>query len=306
MHERRRAGKVCEDRTMEMTEIVTRLWPGREATWAPLGVIGSRHNVKVSLDDGEAFVLRGGGRDTALLGVDRRREYEACLTAAAVGVGPEVVEFLDADGVLVTRWIEGEVVSEERMCEPELLRRLAQALRAVHAGPPLPGRFDCFRIVEEYRSVVFSYGGAVPPEYAWARQVARRVEEARGRAPERLCHNDLVAANLIDDGTRLRIVGWEYAGMGDVFFDLACVAAHADLDEDRRALLLEAYVGSLRRQDVRALELMRFMADFREAMWGLAQTAVGEVGVDVAAHARQRFDRLARIAEEPSFVAALG
>jgi thiamine kinase-like enzyme len=290
---------------MDVTDVVGRLWPGREATWAPLGAIGTRHNVKVTLADGEAFVLRSGGRDTELLEIDRRREYEACLTAAAVGVGPDVIEFFEADGIVVTRWIEGEVVSEQQMREPDVLRRLAQALRAVHAGPPLPGRFDCFRVVEQYRSAVFSYGVAVPPEYAWARQVARRVEAARGRAPERPCHNDLIPANVIDDGARLRIVDWEYAGMGDVFLDLAGVAVHADLDEEGRAVLLEAYAGSLRHQDLQALDLMRFMADFREAMWGLAQVAIGEADVDLAAHAREQFDRLARIAEEPCFVAAL-
>jgi thiamine kinase-like enzyme len=182
---------------------------------------------------------------------------------------------------------------------------VAQALRAVHAGPPLPGRFDVFRVVEEYRSVVFERGAAVPPAYAGARQVARQVEAARGRAPERPCHNDLIAANLIDDGRRLRIVDWEYAGMGDVFFDLACVAAHADLDREERAALLEAYAGALRSPDVRALELMRFMVELREAMWALAQGAVGDVEHDFAAHAGRHFDRLAAIADDPQFRAAL-
>ena len=51
------------------------------------------------------------------------------------------------------------------------------------------------------------------------RPPARRA--ARGPAAERPCHNDLLTANFIDDGTRIRIVDWEYAGMGDVFFDLA-------------------------------------------------------------------------------------
>jgi thiamine kinase-like enzyme len=136
--------------------------------------------------------------------------------------------------------------------------------------------------------------------------VARQVEAARGRAPERLCHNDLIVANIIDDGKRLRIVDWEYAGMGDVFFDLACVAAHAGLDAEERAVLLEAYAGSARPQDVRALELMRFMAEFREAMWALAQGAIGELDYDFEGHAARHFDRLARIAEEAPFLAALG
>jgi hypothetical protein len=70
-------------------------------------------------------------------------------------------------------------------------------------------------------------------------------------------------------------------------------------------VLLEAYAGALRPQDARALELMRFMAEFREAMWALAQGAVGELEHDFASHGARHFDRLGRVAEEPSFRAAL-
>ncbi len=290
---------------MEVAAIAERLWPGRVSDVVVLGSGVTRHNVRVTLDTAETYVLRAGGRDTELLGIRREREHEASLIAAAVGVGPEVVEFLETDGIVVTRWIEGEVVTEERLRDPATLRRVAQALRAVHAGPPLPGRFDSFRVVEEYRSIVFSYGAEVPSAYAWARQMARRVEVARGRAPERPCHNDLVAANVIDDGRRLRIVDWEYAGMGDVLYDLAGIAVRAGLDADGRAVLLEAYAGRDGAEESRALELMRFMADFREAMWALAQSAVAEVDYDFEGHAERHFERLWQTADEPSFQQAL-
>jgi thiamine kinase-like enzyme len=290
---------------MDAGAIAERLWPGQVAELTVLGGGITHHNVRVTLDTGASYVVRGGGRDTELLGIGRDRELEASLTAAAVGVGPDVVDFLEPEGVVVTRWIEGEVVTAERLSEPATLRRVAQALRAVHAGPPLPGRFDSFRIVEEYRSIVFSYGAAVPPAYAWARQVARQVEVARGRAPERPCHNDLIAANVIDDGRRVRIVDWEYAGMGDVFYDLACLATHAGLDAAGRATLLQAYAGRDAVREARALELMRFMADFREAMWALVQGAVAEVAYDFHGHADRHFERLRVIAAEKSFQDAL-
>src|SRR4029079_14188882 len=100
--------------------------------------------------------------------------------AAAVGVGPEVIAFVQPEGWLVTRFIEGEIVSVERMREPGAIRRVAAALRPVHSGPPLPGRFDAFRIVEEYRSTAYAHGAPVPAEYVRARQVARAIERARG------------------------------------------------------------------------------------------------------------------------------
>ena len=293
---------MTEDR---LGRAVERVWPGRQPAWEVLGGGITNHNVKVEVD-GESFVLRIGGKDAELLGIDRRHEVEATRAAAAVGVGPEVVAVIEPEGWLVTRFLEGEIPPPERMREPDMLRRVAGALRAVHAAPPVGGRFDSFRVVEDYRSTAFERGAPVPPAYAWARQVARRIERLRRPAPERSCHNDLLNANFIDDGTRLRIVDWEYAGRGDVFFDLANFAVNHELDPPAREALLLAYFGEVRPEHVRALELMRFMSDFREAMWGVVQSAVSELDFDFAAYAAEHFERLERTAAEPSFQKALG
>ena len=70
-----------------------------------------------------------------------------------------------------------------------------------------------------------------------ARQLSWRI------APFRpvLCHNDLLPANLIDDGCRLWLVDWEYGGVGHPLFDLANVSANAALAEDQEIALLSAY-----------------------------------------------------------------
>jgi thiamine kinase-like enzyme len=290
---------------MRAEEVVERVWPGRTATTEVLGGRITNYNVKVTLDDGSAYVVRLARPDTELLGIDRFVEHEATLAAAAVGVGPRVVAFLETEGVLVTEFIRGEIVPPERMRDPDAIRRVAVSLRAVHQGPPLPGRFDSFRTVEEYRTIAFARGAVVPAAYVTARQIARRIEQARGAVPERPCHNDLVNANFIDDGRRVRIVDWEYAGMGDIHFDLASFATNHDLDEDGSRTLLAAYFGGVRRSDDRALELMRFMSDFREAMWGVVQSAVSDLAFDFAAYAAAYFERLERRAASAAFRAAL-
>jgi thiamine kinase-like enzyme len=285
--------------------LVERVWPGRQATVSVLGGGITNHNLKVEFDNGETYVLRIAGRDTELLGIDRSVEHQASLAAAAVGVGPEVVAFLEPEGYLVTRFVQGEIVPAERMHDPETIQRVAAALRAVHNGPPLPGRFDSFRVVEEYRSVAFAHGGTMPADYARARQLARQIERARGPAPERPCHNDLLNANFIDDGKRIRIVDWEYAGMGDVFFDLANFAVNHALEEEARRHLLASYFGAVRPEAARALELMRFMSCFREAMWGVVQQSISELDFDFKGYADEQFAHVAAIAVEPAFQAAL-
>ena len=285
-------------------EMVERIWPGRGATVEILGGGITNRNFKVSVD-GSTYVLRIGGRDTELLGIDRRAEYEASLAAAAVGVGPEVVAFIEPEGFLVTRYIEGDVVVPEAMREPEPLRRVAQALRAVHAGPPIPARFDSFRVVEAYAATAAAHGIPVPAAFERARETAARVERARGPVPERPCHNDLLTANFIDDGSRIRIVDWEYAGMGDVFFDLANFAVNNDLPEEETAELLRAYFGSVVPEHRRTLTLMRFMSDFREAMWGVVQQALSDLEFDFRSYANRHFERLERTAAERAFRRAL-
>jgi thiamine kinase-like enzyme len=283
---------------------VERVWPGRAAQFEVLGGGITNHNLKVEVD-GERFVLRVAGKDTGLLGIDRTVELAASEAAATLGIGPGVVEFVEPEGWLVTRFVEGEIPALERMREPAMLGRVARALRAFHDGEPIPGSFDSFRVVESYRQTALDRGGNVPDAYDRAHEVAARIEAKRSTDGPVPCHNDLLNANFLDDGERLRIVDWEYAGMGDRFFDLANFSINHELDGAQSEELLAAYFGEVRPADVEALELMRFMSDFREAMWGVVQTSVSELDFDFDAYAAEHFARLERTAAAPAFVAAL-
>ena len=90
---------------MEPEAIVARLWAGRDARLEPLGGGITNRNFKVTVGD-EAFVLRIGGKDTELLGIDRDAEHAASRIAAELGLAPEVVGFVEPEGYLVTRFVE--------------------------------------------------------------------------------------------------------------------------------------------------------------------------------------------------------
>jgi thiamine kinase-like enzyme len=289
----------------DLAAAVERVWPGRGASFEVLGGGITNHNAKVRVG-GDVLVLRVAGRDTELLGIDRRAEHEATRAAAAVGVGPEVVAFVEPEGWLVTRFIEGLSPAPDELRRPESLRRVAEALRRVHSGSTLPSRFDSFRVVEEYLATALERGAPSPEAWEWASAIAGRIEGVRAGAPVVPCHNDLLNANFIDDGEGLRIVDWEYAGMGDACFDLANFAVNHELDPAERSELVEAYRGEPSPRDERAVELMRFMSDFREAMWGVVQSVVSALEFDFAGYAAEHFERLRRIAAEPEFAEALG
>ena len=278
---------------MEPEQLAERVWPGRQVSIEPLGGGITNRNFKVEVG-GQEFVLRIGGTDTELLGIDREAEHAASSVAAELGLGPEVVAFIEPEGYLVTRFVDGEVGKID-------VDRVGGALRLLHDGPALPGRFDSFRVVEAYRATAREHGVAVPSAYEVAKEIADRIERRRSGAPLRPCHNDLLNANFIDDGIRLWLVDWEYAGMGDPFFDLGNFAVNHELPEEGENALLAAY-GS---DDGDALVLMRFMSDFREAMWGIVQLAISELDFDFGAYAEEHFERLARTAAEPRFLRAL-
>jgi thiamine kinase-like enzyme len=289
---------------MQPEAIAARVWPGRSVALEPLGGGITNHNFKVLLD-GEAFVLRIGGKDTELLGIDRSVEHGASVVAARLGVGPEVTAFLEPEGYLITRFIEGQPIPLEEMRQPEPVRRAASTIRKVHDGPLIPGRFDSFRVVETYAATAGAHGVQVPADYAWAKEIADEIEETRrGQSPVP-CHNDLLNANFLDDGKQIRIVDWEYAGMGDRFFDLANFSINHEFDDDANGALLEAYFGTSRDEDMRALHLMRFMSDFREAMWGVVQQGISELDFDFVAYATEHFERLRSTAAGPAFREAL-
>ncbi len=289
---------------MHVPDIVSRLWPGTQAAVEPLGGGITNENYKVTVD-GAAYVVRIGGKDTDLLGIDRAVEHAATVAAAAAGVGPEVVAFLEADGILVTRFIDGRPIPPEEMRRPETIRRAAAALRRFHEGSPIPGRFDSFRIVEAYRETAAEHGVRIPDAYARAKEWAGEIERGRGPQPLRPCHCDLLNANFIDDGAAVRIVDWEYAGMGDVFFDLANFSINHELTGEQDRILLAAYFGEARSADVASLALMRFMSDFREAMWGVVQQGISDLDFDFVAYADEHFARLERTAADPAFAEAL-
>jgi thiamine kinase-like enzyme len=289
---------------MRPEDIVARVWPGRTAAVEPLGGGITNHNFKVAVNGG-TYVLRITGKDTDLLGIDRRAEHGASLVAAELGVGPEVVAFVEPEGYLLTRFIEGREVPPDEMRRAETVRRAAETLRRVHDGPAIPGRFDSFRVVEAYCVTASARGVRLPADYAWAKELADRIEPTRRAQPAAPCHNDLLNANFIDDGERLRIVDWEYAGMGDRLFDLANFSINHDFGEPEDRMLLSAYFGAARSSDLAALRLMRFMSDFREAMWGVVQQGVSALDFDFVGYAEEHFERLRRTAAEPRFREAL-
>jgi thiamine kinase-like enzyme len=296
----------------QLTEALQRVpeTAGRPLTLTPLSGGITNRNFLITIDgEADRYVIRLAGNDTHLLGISREVEHAATVAAAGVGVGPEVAAFIRPEGYLVTRFIIGAPVSLEEVHRPETLERVADSIRRIHGGPAIPGLFVPLRVAEAYLALADARG--VPPPAGWgaAHTIGHRIERALLDAPQPIlpCHNDLLNANFIDDGERIRIVDWEYAGMGDPFFDLGNFSINHELTPDEDVALLAAYdqVEAPDPARLARLTLMRVVSDFREAMWGVLQQGISTLDVDFVAYADEHFERLARHAAEPRFERAL-
>lgn len=259
---------------------------------------GGITNANYRVDAGEgSFVVRIPGADSELLGIDRRREH-ACTTAAAeAGVGPEVVHFFEDWGVLVTRFIQGEKIPPEKIRKSENIRRVVESLRRIHTGKRFPGTFCPFQTVKDYLRTARKKGvKAFPEDFDSLFAALMETEQALSEsdAPAAPCHNDLLNENFLDDGKTIRMVDWEYAAMGDLFFDLGNFAVHHEFSDDEERMLLEAYFGRYADRDHARLKRMKIASDLREAMWGMVQIGISKLKFDFSGYANKHFDRFRR------------
>jgi thiamine kinase-like enzyme len=259
------------------------------------GITNRNYRVRMG---GEDLVLRVCGHGTEVLGIDRTTEEIAARRAAAGQIAPPVVAFLSDVPALVTRWLPGGELTAEELRTPGMLAQVAEMLRRLHASPALPTSFPVFRLVEEHAALA----GALPPSYERLLALARRIEASLA-GPEHEpvpCHNDLLTANFVRDGSRVCIVDWEYAGMNDRYFDLGNLSVNNGLDAEQDRALLELYFDEpVTDARVAALSLMRVISDFREAMWGAVQERRSDLDFDYARYAAEHFARLERAADDP-------
>ena len=250
-------------------------------------------NYKIGVGN-EAFVVRLGGNDTEFLGINRKTEYECTRAASLAGVGPETIAYLEPEGYLVTRFIFGIGISADQIGSQTNIQRVVGSMKLYHAIEHFPGSFSPFRVAEEYAKTAHSFNVKLPQKMDWYLERSSEIEKAMyGREPlkTRPCHNDLLNANFIDDGTRIRIIDWEYGGMGDIFFDLGNFAVQHDFNDKQDEMLLKAYFDSPTDSQRAHLKLMKIMSDLRESMWGMVQKGISKLDFDYIGYAEKFFAR---------------
>jgi thiamine kinase-like enzyme len=251
----------------------------------------TNRNYKVTTPDG-TFVARIASGGTELLAIDRDCEYRNSVTAAAAGAGPAVLEYRPRDRLLVLRYIEGRTLDSADVADERNIPRIAVACRRLHAGGRFVNDFDMFDIQRGYLAVTRSRGFRIPAGYDGLLPPFSAAERALAARPAATvpCHNDLLAANFIDDGDRIWLIDYELSGNNDPCFELGNIAAESHLSEDALAALVTAYYGQPRRSMIARARLLGLVSMYGWTLWGAIQNGASPIDYDFWSWAMERFE----------------
>ncbi|MCZ6875402.1 MAG: phosphotransferase family protein [bacterium] len=273
---------------------------GKSTSHTPLEGGITNQNYKVDVDDA-AYVVRIGGENTEVHGIHRPTEFKCAQAAFKTGIAPEIIAFLPEENVFVTQFITGRTLTDADIRRPDTLRQIVQLMKRYHAIKDFAGHFSVFDISQSYLTLATEFGSPLPDNISDIFALAQRFETALSQHQEPLvaCHNDLLAANFIDDGERLWLLDWEYAGWGDRFFDLANLSVNNGFSDKEDHLLLTSYFGQYSRSTRARLKLTRILSDLREGLWGMVQWAVATLDFDYENYGLQHLERFNQAGRSP-------
>jgi thiamine kinase-like enzyme len=250
----------------------------------------TNRNYKLETEKG-AFMLRIAGERTELLGIDRANEFSSSQMAFQTGVGTEPITYLDTHAAILSRFIPNALTLDPETATARL-ERIVPRLRAFHDATEIPAKFSPFETVRNYHKLALEHGVKFPNDLPNILEQMARIEIAlQPHARACPCHNDLLPANFLDDGSRIWIIDWEYAGNGNPFFDLGNLAVNLDLNHSACHLLLEMYFGKTDAKLEAQLQLMRLASDLREAFWGFLQSGISTLEFDFIEYGNKHLNR---------------
>lgn len=219
---------------------------------------------------GAQYVLRLDKPGARELGLNRRNEKQVLAALAAAGLAPAPLFFDLSEGILVRHYLPGRSWTQEDLANAGQLRRLARLLHELHAVTPVGIAFDPVRAARRYARQLQDVD---------CTEIVQRVEKLAAqlsKLPQSLvlCHNDLVCQNILE-GDSLGLIDWEYAAVGDRFFDLAVVLQHHGLGDEMSRIFLTSYLG--RNARVSELKRLSLQRDFYQCLLDLWRLRVERV-----------------------------
>jgi thiamine kinase-like enzyme len=248
----------------------------------------------VATDQGRKYFVRM-GNDIPLHGVMRFNELQASRAAAKVGLSPAVVH--QVPGILILDFIEGKTLAEEDIRQDSYLQQIVPMLHTCHReltknvrGPALI--FWVFHVIRDYLATLEDDDSRMRDVLPALKDKAAALERAVGSIDLVYGHNDLLAANFIDDGKRLWLIDWDYAGYNSPLFDLANLASNNGLSPEQELWLLDNYFNAAAPDATRhAFDAMKCASLLRETLWSMVSEIHSTIDFDFVEYTRENLER---------------
>jgi thiamine kinase-like enzyme len=268
----------------------------------PQPLSGGITNVNFLVEDaGRRYVVRVGD-DIPIHQVKRFNELAASRAAAAAGISPAVVH--SEPGVLVLDYIEGKTLAAEDIRRPEILEQALPLVARCHRELPKHLRgavlaFWVFHVIRDYGWTLKEGNSPHATLLPALAELAGRLEQAVGPVEIVFGHNDLLPANFIDDGSRLWLIDWDYAGFNSPLFDLGGLASNNGLSAEQEDWMLETYFerpvdDALRRR----YQAMKCASLLRETLWSMVSEIHSDIDFDYAAYTAENLARFQSAVKE--------
>lgn len=245
------------------------------------------------------------GDDIPVHHINRQNELAASRAAHAAGISPAVIH--RAPGVLVLDFIDAKPLSPEDIRKPETLARVIPLIRACHHDMARHFRgqamiFWVFHVVRDYVANLRDANSPYVQLLNGLLEKAERLEAEAGPFEIVFGHNDLLATNFLDDGRRLWLIDWDYAGFNTPLFDLGGLASNSEFSEQAERLMLETYFDQPLTGDLsRRYRAMKCASLLRETLWSMISEIHSTIDFDYAAYTAEnlaRFERTCRAFEQ--------
>ena len=231
----------------------------------------SNHSFLVSA--GQLYVVRLEGQHSELHPINRQAELRAISQASEAGIAP-VPRYFNPDlGALVTDYLDTVSIEEfDAEATAELLRR-------IHSLPPMRSRQDLEKRIDWYLRLAAQKSRPVPRPLSNCEAAVRHclTEVAALESNPVLCHNDLLRANRVFSGGSWYALDWEYAAMGNRWFDLAAICWEEQLSASATSKFAAHY---LQREadetELCQLRCLHLVYGYLECLWHLAVTGEAE------------------------------
>jgi thiamine kinase-like enzyme len=258
--------------------------------------------LKGGLSNESFLVSDASGRHVVRFGTDypfhqvcRAREFMTARAAHEAGFAPKV-EYAEP-GVMVSSFLNAKTFSASDVVTER--KRIAHLLRRFHKEMPhhVTGAgfmFWPFHVVRDYARTLEAGNSRMTPELARYLVLTEELEAAQTPLPIIFAHNDLLPSNILDDGERLWLIDFEYAGFSTAMFDLAGATSNAGLSPDQSEEFLISYFRSAPSPEIRrSLAAMQCASLLREAMWSMtSELYLSAPGADYVGYTAENLTRL--------------